>query len=317
MLTIVGNTTVDIYVRGLARLPQASDNGAGALPVQTGERVLPTLGGGGAVTAFTAAGLGELVRLWSAVGTDPFGELALNWLEGRKVDTASVRIMGEAGTATTVVLSDEAHRRESFYYPGASGVFAPRARSVSGGIADWLLVADYTQLPGWRGLNALELLRNARRAGVNTALDLGTEVGGEPLGKAELESLLGNVNVLLSDAPGLERVAGASLEASARWARGAGVGAVVVRQGAQGATIFEGDAAEGTQVPGFQMSQDDVPGVPHSFNAGFLFERGRAASIVDSVRFANAVAALVTNSQRGVLDAPDEQAVRALLKRET
>src|SRR5438046_1517603 len=148
MLTVVGNTTVDIYVRGLARLPGPRANGAGAPPVQTGERVLPTLGGSGAVVAYVAAALGEFVRLWSAVGTDPFGELALNWLEGRKVDTASVRIMSEAGTATTVMLTDAAQRRETFYYPGASGAFIPRARSVSGGLSDCLLVAGYAQLPG-------------------------------------------------------------------------------------------------------------------------------------------------------------------------
>src|SRR6187431_3164467 len=128
MLTVVGNTTVDIYVRGLARLPGPGGNGAGAPPVQTGERVLSTLGGSGAVAAYMAASLGEFVRLWSAVGSDPFGEMALNWLEGRKVDTASVRLMTEAGTATTVVLADAAHDRETFYYPGASGAFSPRAR---------------------------------------------------------------------------------------------------------------------------------------------------------------------------------------------
>src|SRR6476646_10887107 len=111
MLTVVGNTTVDIYVRGLAKLPGPGDNGAGAPPVQTGERVLPTLGGSGAMAAYVAAGLGELVRLWSAVGSDPFGELALNWLEGRKVDTTSVRILSEEGTATTIVLADATQRR--------------------------------------------------------------------------------------------------------------------------------------------------------------------------------------------------------------
>src|SRR5438552_3100244 len=148
MLTVVGNTTVDVIVRGLSRLPQVSGDGVlEASLVETQERIAPTLGGNGASAAYVAGALGELVRLWSAVGGDSFGELALNWLEGRKVDTASVRIMGEAGTSTNVVLTGEGQRQQTFHYAGASGPFAPRARAVSGGMTDWLLVAGYTQLP--------------------------------------------------------------------------------------------------------------------------------------------------------------------------
>jgi sugar/nucleoside kinase (ribokinase family) len=276
--------------------------------------VISTLGGSGAVAAYAAAALGEFVRLWSAVGTDPFGEMALNWLEGRKVDTTSVRILSEAGTASTVVLTDEANHRETFYYPGASGMFAPRARSVSGGPSDWLLVAGYAQLPGWRGDNTLELLRSARRSGINTAFDFGSE-SEEPVAKNELGPMLKHVNVLLCDAHELERIAGKGVAEAARWALDEGAGAVVVRHGAKGATVFDGAAGESTDVPGFQVEGDRVAGLGDSFNAGFLLERGRGVSLVDSARFGVAVASLVANSPRGVLDAPDEAAARAALER--
>ena len=128
MLTVLGNTTVDIVVRGLEQLP-----GNGAKDEQlllTRERVSPSLGGSGARSAFAGAALGELTRLWSAVGGDSLGELALNWLEGRKVDTTSVRISGEAGTSTNIVLADAQTNVQTIHYPGASAVFAPRARSM-------------------------------------------------------------------------------------------------------------------------------------------------------------------------------------------
>jgi sugar/nucleoside kinase (ribokinase family) len=282
--------------------------------VQTGERVVSTLGGSGAVAAYTAAALGMSepggVRLWSAVGTDPFGEMALNWLEGRKVDTTSVRIMSEAGTATTVMLSDAAHQRETFYYPGASGAFSPRARSVSGGPSDWLLVAGYAQLPGWRGDNTLELLGSARRNRINTALDFGSATD-KPITKDELRRMLQHVSVLLCAAHELEHVTGIGVSEAARWALDAGAGVVVVRNGAKGVAIFEGDKGERTDVPGFPVVEGDVAGVGDSFNAAFLFERGRGASLTDSARFGIAVASFVANAPRGVLDTPDEAAARA------
>ena len=70
MLTVVGNTTVDVIVRGLSRLPQLL-SGDGVLDtslVETQERIAPTLGGNGASAAYVAAGLGELVRLWEQTG---------------------------------------------------------------------------------------------------------------------------------------------------------------------------------------------------------------------------------------------------------
>src|SRR5206468_3887856 len=148
--------------------------------------------------AYTAGALGEFVRLWSAVGADPAGELALRWLEGRNVDTTSVRISVDVGTSTTVVITDRELRQSAFHYPGASGTFAPRARAVGGGATDWLLVAGYAMLPMWRGSNTEELLRNARRNGLSTALDFGP-VAGEPVTAEELEALLPYVSVLFCD----------------------------------------------------------------------------------------------------------------------
>src|SRR5947209_7024089 len=137
MLTVVGNTTVDIVVRGLAQIPDLdTDHSPDAGFMLTHERVVPGLGGNGARAAYASASLGELVRLWSAVGGDSFGELVLNWLEGRKVDTTSVRISNEAGTSTTIVLSSVQSRQDTLHYPGVSDIFAPRARAVSGSITD-------------------------------------------------------------------------------------------------------------------------------------------------------------------------------------
>ncbi len=317
MLTVVGNTTVDIIVRGLAQLPSLSGNGVSdAALVQTRERVVPTLGGNGACASYASAALGELVRLWSALGSDSFGELALNWLEGRKVDTASVRIMGEAGTSTNVVLKSEERQQQTLRYPGASGIFVPRARAVSGGLTDWLLIAGYTQLPGWRGENTLEVLRNARKGGINTAFDMGPP-GSEAITSVEIEMLLPHVGLLLCDALPFEQATGRAIREGARWAIEEGAGAVVLRIEGKGALVFDDRASDGLEVPAFEAEEVSEASASDGFNAGFLYERSRGASLEQSTRFANATAALIMRAARGILDAPDEAAVRGLLKRET
>ncbi len=316
MLTVLGNTTVDIVVRGLEQLP---GNGAqGEQLLLTRERVSPSLGGSGARSAYAGAALGELTRLWSAVGGDSLGELALNWLEGRKVDTTSVRISGEAGTSTNIVLADAQANTQTIHYPGASSIFTPRARSMSGGPTDWLLVTGYALLPGWRGGNALELLRNAQRSRINTALDFGT-FPAAPVTKSEIGSILPHLQLLLCSRDAIEEATGLSVDDGARWAVHAGAAVVVVKLPEGGAFVFTGDAVEGLKVPAFPESQAaaaNVEDASDTFNAAFLYERNRGATLEDSARFANAAATLVRKAQRGVLDAPNEDAVRAFITKQ-
>ena len=335
MLTVVGDTSIDIFVRGVSRETQPGEGESGPPPgpfIWARDRVVPVLGGSGANTAYVSATLGEMVRLWSALGADPFGDMILGWLHGREVDTTSVRIIPEAGTATTIVIVGEQSGRQTYYYPGASGVFAPRALVIGGGGEDWLLVTGYSLLPGWRGDNAVQLLRVARNRSINTALDFGPLVG-QPVTADELERMLPSVHLLLCHRSELEQVSGRNMRDGASWALDAGAEAVVVRangadvsagddpaEAGGGAWVFDASNRRGVHVPGFDTRREQAGagagagmGAGDSFNAGLLFARKRGASLEESVRFANATAAIIVGSPRGVLDAPNEQAVRDFL----
>lgn len=315
MLTVVGDSAVDIFVPGVEGLAGVGAGEPSAAEVlRARERVVPTLGGSGARTAYILGALGELVRLWSAVGADSFGDMALGWLEGRQVDTASVRLMKEEGTSTSIVVSDEQSRRQIFHYAGASAAFAPRVRAVSGGVGDWLLVTGYALLPGWRGEVTLEVLCSARRSGIGTALDFGPLMGERVAGE-ELGPLLRYASLLLCDAGELEQVAGVAGAGAAAWALEAGAGAVVLRQGVEGTRVFGSAGSEGTDVPGFKVDAITSAGVGEGFNAGFLYAHSRGESLEESARFGNALAAMLARAARGVLDAPGEGQVREFMGR--
>lgn len=314
MLTVLGTTTVDIFVRGVEGLPELeNDEFSNRSLVWLDNSVVPTLGGNGGNAAYAAGALGEDVRLWSAVGADPFGELALGWLRSRNVNTIDLLVSDEAGTATTVVLTDKDLRRNSFHYPGPINSFVPGSH-VMGATGDWLLMTSYPLLLNWRGDAALTLLKQAKHAGVHTALDVGPILG-PPVSMGELEPLLPNIDVLLCNEYELEQVIGAGMEGGVQWAISCGASAAVIKRGAQGAIVFSSTWSNGLDVPGFHVKVVGTVGAGDSFDVGFLYAYSRGNSIEESARFANAVAALVVSSPRGILDAPSADEVQAFLNK--
>ena len=312
MLTVIGNTTVDIFVRGIQRLPdRAEDEFSNASFVWTHEPVVPTLGGNAGNTAYVFASLGGQARLWSAVGTDPQGELAIGWLRRAGVDTEGLEIREDVGTSTTTVISDLALRRHTYHYPGASQVYRPHRRSP-GGPGDWLLATGYTLLPGWRGTPIADLLMRAHESGISTALDFGPALTA-PVTRDELLPMLPGLSLLISNRFELEQATRLDMEEGAAWALSGGAGAVVVKLGVEGAAIFGSDGTA-VRVPCFPTEVSGTVGAGDAFNAGLLFAHSKGAALEESARFGNATAALVIGSLSGILDAPSAVAVRSLVQ---
>jgi ribokinase len=313
MLTVLGTTTEDIFIRGVEAMPEQGDGEfSNRSLVWLDGPVLPTLGGNGANAAYSAGALGIDVRLWSCIGTDSLGDMVLGWLKSRKVDTSNLYVSTSTGTSTTVVVTDTLLRRNSFHYPGPVSEFVPTAHSIDAGKdGDWLLVTGYPLLQKWRGEATRTLLSDAHGRGVRTALDIGPLIG-LPVTVEELEPLLPSVDVLFCNEFELGEVTGENVDESAHWIMYAGAGRVVVKRGEQGATIFSPDMSR-IDVPCFPVQTIGTVGAGDSFDAGFLYAQCRGSSPEESARFANAVAALVVNAPRGILDAPDGDAVRAFL----
>jgi sugar/nucleoside kinase (ribokinase family) len=314
MLTVLGTTTMDIFIRGVEAMPEQGDGEFSNRSLVWLDRpVLPTLGGNGANAAYAAGALGIDVRLWSCIGTDAFGDVVLGWLESRNVDTSDLYVSSTAGTSTTVVVTDTLLRRNSFHYPGPASEFVPTARSGDSGKAgDWLLVTGYPLLQKWRGEVTRKLLSGAHSRGVRTALDIGPMIGA-PLTVEELGPLLPSVDILFCNEFELREVTGRELEQGARWALSAGAQMAVVKRGEQGATVLSPAGSGPIDVPCFPVKTIGTVGAGDSFDAGFLHAQGHGLSPEESARFANAVAALVISAPRGILDAPDGDAVRAFL----
>ena len=319
MFLVIGSTTLDLIQSGVTTMPQPrGDEFTVDSLIFCAEPLQMRFGGNGANSAYVLAQLGAPVALGSAIGCDSAGELLTAPLQAIGVDLQGLLRHPTAATSVTTVISDLAHNRFAFHHAGASHRFALQdLPSTVVNAATALLISSYTLFLQWRPQGVATLLQQVKAQGGTTALDIGPAIG-EPVTLAEIAPFLSDVDYLLANRHELAvctdvaPTTDALVQGMAQLL-GAGAGNVVIKQGADGALIqCSGDAAP-TPVPGFPVSAQDTVGAGDSFNAGFLYAVNQGQDAVAAVRFANAVAALVVGSQRGVLGAPTVAAATALV----
>lgn len=315
MFLTIGNTTLDLFISGLAHLPRLGSDEFTAANITFCDRPLAmVLGGNGGNSAFALAKLRAPVALGSAIGDDTAGHIIVSWLEEAGVNLAGlVRSQAEA-TPTTTIITDEALNRLAFHHPGATTSFKP-ADLPAGLLAKTtaLLISSYPLLPAWRPQGIAEALANAHRGGAITALDIGPAIG-QPAELAELGPMLPDLDYLLCNEYELAVCAGGDdLETNLKTMLEAGARCLVVKRGRLGARLRQAGASEALVVPGFAVEARFTVGAGDTFNAGFLFGRQQGWALERAARFGNAAAALVVSGSQGVLGCPGLAEVEALL----
>lgn len=318
MIIVLGTTTVDLFLSGLDHMPVpegdefTSDNFAFCSDPTT-----VTLGGNGANTAYVLGRLGANPSLCSAIGRDVFGSVVEGWLDEAGIRTGELVRSDTGTTATTVVISDENNNRQSFHHAGATATFT--RNDISDGYfaqADFLLVTGYQLLQGWRTDGMAQALQEAHDAGATTLLDIGPAIDNPPT-LDELVLLLPNVDVLLANAYELRTCTGQSeIDQAAEESLRAGARAVIVKRGAEGAVLYTSPLSP-EPISSFDVEVHSTVGAGDTFNAGLLYSLKHESDFSEAVRFANATAAEVVSSPKGVLGAPDAQTVERLLQHAT
>ncbi|MGW0332848.1 carbohydrate kinase family protein [Streptomyces sp. NPDC003011] len=277
----MGVHVLDVLVRPVEAIPE----GQGATLV---EDIRMTAAGTAGGTALTLAKLGASVRCAGAIGADPTGDLLVQLLGRAGIDTGFLVRRTDTPTSASVLPIRPNGDRPSLHLLGAN---------ITYGLDDvpWDAVAEATHLhlggPELIGVDvAARILSYAKEHGVVTSVDL---LAPGVLGSFEqIEAALPYVDHLL---PNEEQVLGFTgeddLTAGADKLLGAGVGAVAVTRGADGALLVTGGGAEA--VPAFAVDVVDTTGCGDAFSAGFLrgVSLGRAPR--EAAVLGCAVAALV------------------------
>ena len=282
-IIVLGSLNMDIAALG-PRLPQPGET-------LMGSHFHTAPGGKGANQAYAAARLGGAgsTAMLGRVGDDDFGRQMLANLVAAGCGVEGVRTLhGASGVA--LILIAASGQNSIMVVPGANDQFSA---------AD--IVADAQLLRGARyALLQLEVPLPTTIAAARTARAAELEVILDPAPAPEHlpPQLLASVNVLTPNETEASLLVGRkAAEVSVDDARtiakelqSRGVRHVIIKLGAKGCLLLEGDTA--THVPAPMVKAVDTTGAGDNFNAAFAVACAEGASRVDACQFAVHAAAI-------------------------
>ncbi|MFC9679563.1 sugar kinase [Streptomyces sp. NPDC056948] len=279
--------------------------------------------------AIGLARLGHRVRWAGRVGADELGALVLRTLRAEGIDTEHAAV-DDTGRPTGLLLTEPrlgTLTRVSYYRAGSAGSAVSPA-DVLPALASGSRVLHLTGITPALGPSAAEAVHAAaeaaRDAGMTVCLDVNhrSRLWSHDRARTTLRPLLAHIDLLVASEDELplvlERPAAAESEA-VHSLLSAGVGEVVVKRGARGATSFTAEGA--TDRAARQVDAVDLVGAGDAFVAGYLSGLLDGADIparlhraVTTAAFAVATRGdwegLPTRDELGLFDEPDGTTIR-------
>ena len=260
--------------------------------LRAGSLLGPFPSGAPAIFIDQVARLGQPCGMIGCVGDDDFGQLNIERLRSDGVDVSAIAVHPDAPTGSAFV---------TYHANGSRHFVFNIAHSASGHLsmtakAEVLLArCNHFHVMG-SSLFSPSLLAAARSA-VDRVKQRGGTISFDPNIRSELSKdsdlavfydyVLDRCDLLLPSGAELLLVSGASSEADAVHSLlDRGIGEIVVKQGAAGATHFDKDRA--TYGAGFLVEEVDPTGAGDCFGATFVVCRLRGMSVEPSLRYANA-----------------------------
>jgi sugar/nucleoside kinase (ribokinase family) len=277
----MGVHVLDVLVRPVDAIPE----GQGGQLVEE-IRVTPAGTAGG--TALTLAKLGARVRCAGAIGADPLGDLLVDLLQRRGIDTGLLLRREDVQSSASVLPIRPNGDRPAFHVIGANGTY-------SADDAPWDEIGSVTHLhlggPEFMGGEAAaRILSHARERGVVTSADVLAD--GDPGLLEWIAPALAHLDYLLPNREQVLAFTGAAdLAGGCRRLLDLGVGCVAATCGAEGALIVDGAGAE--SVDAYAVDVVDTTGCGDAFSAGFLRGRALERSHGEAAALGCAAAALV------------------------
>jgi len=304
-VVVVGSLNMD-FVVAVDRLPAPGETVLGR-----DFQMIP--GGKGANQAYAAARLGAqslAVRMVGRVGYDVFADHLKASLSAAGVDVSAVHSSRGHPTGVALIWVEQSGQNSIVVASGANHALAASEveamRPVFRGASFALFQLESP-------LNTVAAaLTLARSEGARTILDpapaqsLSADLlaGVDILTPNETEAL-----ILLGRPPG--RVASSEAPALARALRERGTRAVVVKLGEQGCFYFDGETEMFS--PGFAVDARDTTAAGDTFNAALAVALAEGRDMADSLRFANAAAAISVTRLGAQASAPARPEVDAFL----
>ncbi|MGH9403555.1 MAG: carbohydrate kinase family protein [Terriglobia bacterium] len=303
-VTVVGELNLDLILYGLpAELAPEREL------LASGQTL--TLGSSSAILAHNLAVLGSRVGFISRIGDDPLGQLSVDRLAAGGVDVSRVRKAGGSiSTGLTVILHHSGFRN-ILTYPGT--MFEMNFEDLD---IEFLADSLHFHLSSFFLHRALqprmrELFATMKARGLTTSLDVNDDP--EDRWDSGVWDVLPYVDIFFLNAREIEKLTGKPDLDSGVARLAAAVPHVVVKLGAGGALIAHCDGT--LRRAAAPANVVDVVGAGDSFDAGFLHQFVRGASLDLCLDFANLTGAFSTTRPGGTEAFRDPKALADFLER--
>ncbi len=300
-LLVVGSSNTDMILQ-LDRLPRRGETILG------GEFVTAA-GGKGANQAVAAARAGGQVTFIARVGQDMFGDQAIAGFRRDGIDVSHVVRDRQAPSGVALIFVAKDGENCIAVAGGANGRLSPAdVRKAKPAFAGASAVVMQLETPLETVLAAAEI---AAKAGVPVILN---PAPAQPLPA----KLLRLVSILTPNETEAERLTGVKVTDEATAAKAArrllarGVQTVIVTLGARGAFVATAEVHQ--RVPGFRVKPVDTVAAGDVFNGALAVVLGEGRPLLDSVRFANAAAAISVTRLGAQPSAPKRREIERLLR---
>jgi ribokinase len=301
-ITVVGSSNTDMIIK-VPRLP---------VPGETilGGSFAVALGGKGANQAVAAARVGGDVTFIGCIGNDVFGEQALNGLQEDRINIDFVVRDPQVPSGIAQIIVDDNGKNLIAVAPGANQNLGEQdiinARKA-------ILTCDVLILQ-------LEIPIQTVRFAAKMAFENRIRVMLNPAPAHPLDDeLLGYISVLTPNKLEAEALTGIAItddrsaELAGRILLERGLTRVIITLGQKGAMVIDNGGAE--HVPAFHVKSVDTTAASDVFNGALAVALAEGKNFYESVRFANAAAALSTLRLGAQSSIPSRKEVLEMLKK--
>jgi sugar/nucleoside kinase (ribokinase family) len=287
-ILVVGELNVDLILNDIAGFPAMGKE------ILADEMAL-TLGSSSAIFASNISTLGASVAFLGKVGQDQFGDLVLDSLKRKNVNTQYIKRSTTAQTGATIVLN-YSEDRAMVTHPGAMNELnmndIPDSQLCT---ADHLHVSSIFLQPGLLP-DIVNLFAKAKVCGMTTSLDMQWDP--EEKWNVDFDKLLPFVDIFLPNEKEIMAItqtdnidkAVAKLLPFAK--------NIIVKMGSKGSRAYYGNTSIEAE-PFLNTNVVDAIGAGDSFNSGFISQYIKKSNLSDCLNYGNIMGAINTTAAGG------------------
>lgn len=278
----VGLMVCDITVKPVSKELMQVDS----LPAEV---IKITTGGDAFNVASNLTALGEKVDFVSAVGDDMYGYASCEYGTRLGVPLDNIK-KTEGNTSVTAVLIEPDGERHFVVQKGAGHRL--KSRDIPEKLLeknDLLYIGSIGGFDGFDGEELRDLLLRAKEHQMITVADATGAMDEEMKRKVELEYPYLDI-FLPSMCEARYLSGGETAEECAAFFTGKGIKTVIIKDGENGAFLFDQDVAE--RIPAFKSHVEDTTGAGDAFVAGFIAAFSRGYDLEACIKTGNAAGAI-------------------------